>query len=390
MTSVASPGFGVPAASGTTWSPPAGAEESPPRRRRARGVAVEMVGSGAASLAAIWLVFTVAGLSAPFGFVVCWYLLFLILYGMVSANLHGPLVMKDRLATVAVWSGALVAGLALAAVIGYVVFKGAPVVFAHFPHFLTADMSLAGGVSPVTRVGAGAAIMGSVEQVGIAALFSVPIAVLTAVYLVESQSALARIVRNVVDAMTGTPSIIAGIFVYLIWVFPHHTNGKSGLAAAFALTVLMLPLTTRASIEVIKVIPGGLREAALGLGAPPWRVVLQVVVPTARTGLITAAILGVARTTGETAEVLFTAGGNSHYNLNPVRGQQDDLPLRIYQLIFQPSINAIREAWGVAFVLVAVVLTLFILSRAIGGSSGRGRFTSRLRAKRRSKIGGSP
>jgi len=367
-----------------------GAEEPPSRRRGISSGAVEMGSCALASLAAIWLIFTIAGLSAPVGFAVCWYLLFVTFYCALSNNLHGRLVMKDRLATLGVWSGSLVAGGALAAVIGFVVFKGAPVAFARFPHFWTANMVNSGGNSPVTAVGAGAAIMGSFEQVGIATLFSVPIAVLTAVYLVESQSFLARIVRNVVDAMTGTPSIIAGLFVYLIWVQPHGVNGKSGLAAALALTVLMLPLTTRASIEVIKVIPGGLREAALGLGAPPWRVVLQVVVPTARTGLITAAILGIARTTGETAEVLFTAGGSTRYNLSPIHGQQDDLPLRIYQLIFQPSINAIREAWGVAFVLVFVVLTLFVISRAVG-SQQRGTFISRfLRAAHRPRIGETP
>ena len=134
----------------------------------------------------------------------------------------------------------------------------------------------------------------------------------------------------------------------------------------------MLPLVTRAALEVIHIVPGSLREAALALGAPQWKVVLRVVLPTARVGLITAAILGVARTAGETAEVLFTAGGNSHYNWNPVKGYQDDLPLRIYNLIFQPSVNAIREAWGVAFVLVAVVLGLFATARVVG-ALGAGR-----------------
>ncbi len=392
MTSIAPPGPDTLVARRpeVEWSPAAGAERPPSRRRGNRSAAIELGSCALASLAFIWLLFTIAGLSAPFGFVVCWYLLFLVSYAVLSNSLHGRLVMKDRLATIGVWSGSLVAGLALAAVIGFVVFKGAPVAFAKFPHFWTTDMTRGGAATPVTSVGAGAAIMGSVEQVGIAALFSVPLAILTAVYLVESQSVLAKIVRNIVDAMTGTPSIIAGLFVYLIWVQPHGVNGKSGVAAAVALTVLMLPLTTRASMEVIKVIPGGLREAALGLGAPPWRVVLQVVVPTARTGLITAAILGVARTTGETAEVLFTAGGNQRYNLNPVHGWQDDLPLRIYELIGQPSLNAIREAWGVAFVLVSVVLAFFVLSRSVG-SSGRGTLISRLlRAARRPTIGDTP
>jgi phosphate transport system permease protein len=256
-------------------------------------------------------------------------------------------------------------------------------VFARFPHFLFADMTQAGGANPVTDVGAGAAIMGTLEEVGIATILTVPLAILTATYLIESRSLLARVVRNVVDAMTGTPSIIAGIFLYLIWVFPRANGGvgKTGLTAALALSVLMLPLVTRAAFEVIRIVPGSLREAALALGSPQWRVVLKIVLPTARVGLITAAILGVARTAGETAEVLFTAGGNSHYNLSPAQGFQDSLPLRIFELINQPSVNAIREAWGVAFVLVAVVLGLFMTARFIG-SAGAGGFAPRRRVKR--------
>jgi phosphate transport system permease protein len=228
--------------------------------------------------------------------------------------------------------------------------------------------------------------MGTVEQVGIASMISVPMAVLTAVYLARSRGILARVVRNVVDAMTGTPSIVAGLFMYLLWVVPHHTNGKSRLAAGMTLSILMLPIVTRASLEMIKVVPGSLREAALALGAPLWRVELNIVVPAARTGLITAAILGVARTAGETAEVLFTAGGNSHYNLNPFQGQQDDLPLRVYEQIFQPSVYAIREAWGVAFVLLVIVLGLFVLARSIGSLSGTG---PKRRLFRRSVSGGA-
>ncbi len=129
---------------------------------------------------------------------------------------------------------------------------------------------------------------------------------------------------------------------------------------------MMLPIVTRASQEVISIVPGSLTEAALALGSPQWRSVLRVVLPTARVGLITAMILGIARVAGETAPVLFTAGGNPYYNWNPFSGKQDDLPLRIYELIFQPDANTIRDAWGVAFVLVLVVLTLFVLARLIG------------------------
>jgi phosphate transport system permease protein len=342
------------------------------RSRMTRSSLVETSASAVLSFAAIAVIFAVARVHVDLGFFICWGLMFVAIYGIFSWRRHGILQMKDRLATLAVWCGALVGLGALAAVIGYVVYRGAPVAFARFPHFFTADMSQAGGSEPVTAVGAGAAIAGTVEQVGIATVISVPMAILTAVYLARSRRPLARIVGNVVDAMTGTPSIVAGLFMYLLWVVPHHENGHSGLAAGMTLSILMLPIVTRASLEMIKVVPGSLREAALALGAPLWRVELNVVVPAARTGLITAAILGVARTAGETAEVLFTAGGNSHYNLDPLHGYQDDLPLRVFEQIFQPSIYAVREAWGVAFVLLVVVLGLFVLARS-AGSLGNGR-----------------
>ena len=118
--------------------------------------------------------------------------------------------------------------------------------------------------------------------------------------------------------MTGAPAIIAGLFVYLLWTAPHHHSGKSGFAAALALAVMMLPVVTRAAQEVLAIVPGSLREAALALGAPEWRVLLRVVLPTARAGLTTAVILGVARIAGETAPVFFNAGGLGRLQLEPV------------------------------------------------------------------------
>lgn len=344
--------------------------ERPKRPRGQRGRVVELGGAAFGALCLVVLGFVASGTSAPFGMVMCWALTFFVLYGLVTWRLHGVLYMKDALATVAIWSGALVALIPLVALIFMVVYKGAPVVLARFPHFVYADMSQAGGSEPVTAVGVGASIVGSVEQVGIASLISVPVAYLTAAYLVESRSFLSRTVRGVIEAMSGTPSIIAGIFVYFLWVLPHGTAGKSGLAAGMALSVMMLPVVTRSAAEVIAVVPGSLREAALGLGAPQWRVMLRVVLPTARVGLVTAAILGVARTTGETAELLFTAGGSSHYNWDPLSGWQDSLPLRIFELIFQPSVNAIREAWGASFVLLILIFLLFAMARLVGSAGG--------------------
>ena len=339
---------------------------------------MEFGGCVVASLALVWIVFTFSGSGALFGMLICSLLVFFVVYGVLSWRLHGVLQMKDRLATVAVWLGAVLALVALLAVVAYVVVKGAPVVFSGFPKFLISDMT--GGKNGQTY-GVGAAIVGTIEQVAIATVLSVPIAYLTATYMVESKSILARVVRNVVDAMTGTPSIIAGLFIYILWVVPHGVAGKSGFVAAVTLSIMMLPVTCRAALEVIRIVPGSLREAALALGAPQWRVVFRVVLPTAKAGLVTAAILGIARTAGETAEVLFTAGGGPHYNLNPFQGNQDDLPLRIYEQVFQPSASAISIGWGAAFVLMVVVLTLFILARLLGASGTRSS-----RPKRRSRV----
>lgn len=221
----------------------------------------------------------------------------------------------------------------------------------------------------MTSVGAGAAIIGTIEQVGIATCITVPLGVLTATYLVNNRNTFATLVSNVVDAMTGAPAIIAGLFVYELWVVPQKELGQTGFAASLALSVMMLPIVTRASQEVIAIVPSSLNEAALALGAPQWRSITRVTLPTARVGLVTAMILGIARVAGETAPVLFTAGGNSKYNFNPFSGKQDDLPLRIYEMIFQPGVNSTRDAWGVSFVLVLVVLTLFLLARLIGSKS---------------------
>ena len=160
---------------------------------------------------------------------------------------------------------------------------------------------------------------------------------LTATFLSETSNAFSRLVRTIVDCMMGTPSIIAGIFVYLFWVEPKGSNGFSGFAASIALAILMLPIMIRTAEEVIRVVPGSLREAALALGSPRWRVSLRVVLPTARSGLLTAVILGVALAVGETAPALFTAHGSPRYNFNPFSGPQANLPLQAFQLDPEPE-----------------------------------------------------
>jgi phosphate transport system permease protein len=370
-------------------STPTPVQDQPQRRRSIpRSTLIEVGGSVIASVVLVWLAFTVGGVTGPLGFGVCCLAGFFIIYALLCWRLHGVLAMKDRLATVTIWSGALIAFVPLIGVIAYVCFKGIPVVWASFPSFLIKDFSRYTGDGPVTSVGAGAAIVGTVEQVALATIFTVPLGVLTATYIVNSRHWFSGLVSTVVDAMTGAPAIIPGLFVYLLWVRPQKETGQTGFAAALALAVMMLPIVTRASQEVIAIVPPSLNEAALALGAPRWRSILRVTLPTARVGLVTAVILGVARVAGETAPILFNAGGNQDYNWNPFVGRQDDLPFRIYELIFQPGTNPTREAWGISFVLVMVVVALFVLARVVGSKKpGQSRFPSPLRMIRRS--GGS-
>ncbi|MHB8681851.1 MAG: phosphate ABC transporter permease PstA [Acidimicrobiales bacterium] len=365
MNLLAPPPVSSPAALGAAVSP---AEDSPQRPAwLTRDVLLEAAVPVVSAFSLVAVIFLMAGVWAPLGFTVCWLASFAVIYWFVVRRRHGVLVAKDRLATLYVWSGAVVALIPLAAIIVYVLWRGFPVVFTHFPHFLVGDMSQARPSDRTTAAaGMGAAILGTIEQVALATVITVPVAILAATFLNESRSGFARIVRGVVDAMTGTPSIIAGLFVYLFWVVPRHTAGSSGFAASLALSVLMLPFVTRTAEEVLKVVPGTLREAAVALGSPHWRMVMRVILPTARTGLVTAVILGIARAVGETAPVLFTTQYTTRFNLNPFHGPQSDLPLQVYTLIVSPSTVGIKEGWGGALVLVAVVLTLFVLARLLG------------------------
>jgi phosphate transport system permease protein len=274
------------------------------------------------------------------------------------------------LITTLVWTSGGIAVAVLAWMLGYVVVKG---IAGLNYEYLTSDLSKVGPLDD----GGGVfhALVGTIEQMLIASVLSIPIAILTAVYLHEIRGRLAGIVRFVIDAMSGLPSIVAGLFIYTVWVL--QGRGPSGLAAGLALAILMIPTVTRTAEEMLKTIDDGLRESALALGAPQWRSVMQVVLPTARSGLITASILGVARAVGETAPVLLTAFGSSSVNWSPVNGPQADLPLYIYQLLRQPNPAQIARAWSGALVLVLLVLILFVLARFIGERGARVRGGSR-------------
>jgi len=349
-------------------------EDVPRRAAWNPAAAIEVGGCGAAGLAAAWVPLQLTGWDAPFGFFVLWFVSFLVILGVVVRQRHGVLELKDRMATVLITAGTGFALLPLVLILVYVVVKGGGPVLARFPHFLTHDMHLYGPTDPASKAGMEAAIIGTLEQVGLATVVTVPVGILAATYINEIGGRLAAIVRTVADAMTGLPTVIAGLFVYAAWVKPRGTAGHSGWAAAMALMVIMLPTMVRTSEEVLRIVAGSLREAALALGAPEWRVILRIVIPTARTGLVTAALLAIARALGETAPVLLTAFGSAHVNVNPFSGPQASLTIQVYTLVRSASNHNVAVGNGGALVLVILILTLFTLARILGaGERGRRR-----------------
>lgn len=215
------------------------------------------------------------------------------------------------------------------------------------------------------------AIVGTLEIVGLATLIAVPVGIGVALYLTEYGKAgpFASAVRYFIDVMTGVPSIVFGLFVYIALVLGHvGGSGFTGWKGSIAIALLMLPIVTRSSEVVLLLVPDSLREAALALGAPRWRVVTRVVLPTSLSGLITGSLLAIARGAGETAPLLFTAFGAQALTGN-LGNQMNALPLQIFQDITSPRDAIVARAWGAALTLVALVLLLNLVARAISRRS---------------------
>ena len=302
-------------------------------------------------------------LSGALGYVIVWYLLFLAISWLSVRELRGSVRAKDHLVRVLVWTGASIAIVPLVLIVAYVIGKG---YHALRPQFFTEDQRYVGALSDSTEGGGAHAIVGTIQQVGIASLIAVPLGITTAVYLNEVKGRLAKPLRTVVDAMSAVPSIVAGLFIYAAWILALG-NQQTGLAGSLALSVLFLPTVTRTAEVVLRLVPGGLREASLALGGTEWRTTSRVVLPTSRSGLVTAVILGVARVIGETAPLILTVGGAFIMNWNPVSGKQDSLPFFVFRLIRFPQEAQIARAWTGALVLMILVLILFVIARAIGG-----------------------
>jgi phosphate transport system permease protein len=336
-----------------------------------------MFGSWAAGLALAWIVcHRLMPWTGILPLVLTWFVCGLLVLGLASSLTGTSTDVRDRLAAAVVHAGALVVGIALLSTVLFIFVRGAHAL----PHLnmYVDDMSGVGPRDPFDRGGVLHAIVGSLIQVGLAVLVTVPLGIGTAVFMTEVGGRLARVVRTVVEAMTALPSIVAGLFIYTTVIVGLGVD-RSGFAASLALAVMMLPIIARASDVVLRVVPGGLREASLALGASRWRTVWHVVLPTARPGLATALILGVARGIGETSPVLLTSGAASFMVVDPTKGVMNSLPLFIFSTVRSGEPIYIARAFGAAAILLALVLVLFVTARLLARPPRPGRRRRRLR-----------
>jgi phosphate transport system permease protein len=214
--------------------------------------------------------------------------------------------------------------------------------------------------------GVRSAIIGTVLIVGLASVIAVPLGIGIALYLVEygKASRFANVVRYFVDVMTGVPSIVFGLFIYIVLVLSGIGGNFAGWKGSIALALLMLPVVSRSAEVVLTLVPDSLRESALALGSPRWRVVARVVLPTAMPGLVTGSLLAVARGAGETAPLLFTAFAVNSTTWN-LGNQMNSLPIQIFNDVRQAQANIVERAWGAALTLVLMILVLTLLARLI-------------------------
>ena len=369
---------------------PAGPQTTLPRRQQGPapqrrpltmvriGDVMSLVGALVAAAATTALLWTeISPFSGLIGAVIVAWFLFVSYYAVLISFDEDRMTVHDRVIAVVAWSIAILIAGALVWVILYTFFKGEPAL-AHL-NFYTQDGRTGGPLSPLTQSGALHALVGTLIEVAIAMIIAVPFGLLAAVFMNEVPGRFSRFIRTVVDAMTAMPDILAGLFVYatLITVFG---MGLSGTAAGIALGLTALPIVCRTSDVVLRLMPAGLTEASYALGAGQWRTVRIVTLPTVRSGLVTAVILGVARAIGETAPVLLTSIVSETLTFHP-GGAMSSLPLMAYTSIQEPQPVENARAFGAASMLLVLVLLLFTVARKIGGR-GPGQLTNGQRRRR--------
>ncbi|WP_329582581.1 phosphate ABC transporter permease PstA [Kitasatospora sp. NBC_01250] len=289
-------------------------------------------------------------------------LLFVAITFGLSARVEGVRQAKDRIATSLIWVAFILAIIPLVSLMVYTIQQGAGVVngdfLSHSMRGVVASSGPGGGVYH--------ALLGTLQQIGLATAIAAPIGLLTAVYLVEyGRGPLAKVVTFFVDVMTGIPSIVAGLFVLSVWNIGLGF-AYSGFSGSLALAILMMPVVVRSTEEMLKLVPNELREASYALGVPKWKTILRIVLPTAIGGIATGVMLAIARIAGETAPVMMLVGVWDSINANPFVGPQESLPVFIWQQYSQVNNQyGYARAWGAALVLIALVMGLNLIARGI-------------------------
>lgn len=306
-----------------------------------------------------WIIVSLTPMKGKLAYFVIFFLASLVIDFFFSFFQRGIASAKDAVARGFVSLGMAFAVLPIFSILFEVVkrgYKGLHIgVFTH-------DMSATSVNDPIANGGLLHAITGTVIMVAIALVVAMPIGILTAIYLTEIRGKFSRPIKFLVQAMSGVPSIVAGLFILSAYVYP-ITGSLSGFAGSLALMILMIPTIARTSEEVLLLIPNDLREAGVALGGTQWRTVALVVVPAAKSGLVTALILGIARVAGETAPLVLLTGGGEKVNPNPFSGPMGSLPIYIWKCFGQGTEESIARAWTGILVLLIIVLGLFIAAR---------------------------
>lgn len=278
---------------------------------------------------------------------------------ILSGIRRGKEAAKDAVMAGAAYTGIFALLLPVVSILWTVISRGTSAIYRGY---FTTDMSQDSFGSSLDVGGIKHALIGTLWLITIALIISVPLGILTALYLTEIKGPGSSLIRFLVQAMSGIPSIVAGLFIYSALI-SGTGRGFSGFMGALALSILMIPTVARTSEEVLKLVPAEYREAGLALGATQWKTVALVVIPAAKSGLVTAVILGVARIAGETAPLLFTTGGADDTNLNPLDGNMGSIPFYIWKALIDGSPEAASRAWAGIFILMLAVLALFALAR---------------------------
>jgi phosphate transport system permease protein len=269
----------------------------------------------------------------------------------------------NALATSWMLGSLLLALVPVVVIVVYVVSKGAGVMSVGFltKNLAVVEQFAGGGIAP--------AIVGTLVITGVAALMAIPLGVLAAVYLNEygRQNRTAKVIRFMADVMTGVPSIVMGLFVATIWVSAGLHYGYSGFAGSLALGALMLPIVIRSCEEMLKLVPNDLRQASDALGARRWRTVVSVVIPAALPGIVSGAMLAIARAAGETAPLLLTIGYANKINSDPLHGVNNTLSQVIWRNAQTPFAAQLDRAWGAALTLIVIVFVFTVTARIVSG-----------------------